>query len=61
MIYFDDPEVGPEVFMGKDAERAARRRFEEVSYNWTCYLFKEVLNDKNTADRSTKLGKYKGN
>lgn len=42
VIFFDDTEVRPEVFMGAGAEDAARYRHKELLLRWNCHLLTTV-------------------
>lgn len=44
MIVFEDCDISPEVFAGEDAERFARKRFEQVLISWNASLFKRIDN-----------------
>lgn len=38
LIFFEDTEVKPELFMGEGAEAAARYRHKELLLRWNCHL-----------------------
>jgi hypothetical protein len=42
LILFDDADVGPELFTGEGAERAAKLRYEALAQSWSVYLFRSV-------------------
>lgn len=42
LIYFDDHEMRPEVFIGPMAEANARARFDQLLVGWSCHLFRSV-------------------
>lgn len=42
LIYFEDADMKPEVFIGNGAKESARARFRQLAGNCDCSLFQRV-------------------
>lgn len=45
VIWFEDAEMDPELFVGHGAEDAAHARFDMVRSNWSCHLLERIKSD----------------
>lgn len=39
LIFFEEADVKSEIFSGEGCENVAKKRFEQCSISWSCYLF----------------------
>lgn len=59
LIWYEDPDHKPEVFVGEGAEEAARRRFAQARDAWSCHLFQRIA-DSTAPDVSERRGDSNG-
>jgi hypothetical protein len=45
IIYYEDQDVRPEIFMGAGARIAAEQRYTTAKHQWACHLFAKVVPD----------------